>query len=412
MVGRLREIAGPLGNRKFLLLWIGRSMSLLGDGILPVALTLAIIKGTGSAADLGLVLAAEAVPQLVLLLVGGVWADRLPRRWVMFSADVLNLAAQTAMGTELLVSGVHIPHLMIFAACAGTANAFFWPASDAIVPATVATTQLPSANALLGLSKQIGIVLGPAIATTLAVTVGAGWAMLANAVTYAISLGTLALLRVAHVPAERAGFWTELRQGWRELWRHTWYWTNLIAHSCWNLARSAYQTLGPLVAVTMLGGQVSWGMIAQGAAVGGLIGAFVALRIRPRRPLVVGNLALALGCVPPALLAVPVTAPVIAVAAGFMYGGLTVLNALWQTTVQQRIPAQSLSRVMSYDWLVSLGLTPLGQALAGPIAAGVGTRTTLIGAAVLVGVSCLGMLALPAVWQLSGTPREPQLTES
>ena len=379
-------------------------MSQLGDAAMLVALSLALVSATGSATDLGLVLAATAVPRLLLTLVGGVWADRLPRQRVMLVADLVNLAAQVGIGVELL-GDIDLLPLVAYSACSGAATAFFTPASGAIVPATVAPEHLARANALVGMARQVAMVVGPALATALVVTLDAPWVFFANAGTFAVSAVTLALLRVSFVPTERTGFWSELRQGWDEFRSRRWYWTNVVAHIGWNLGRATYQTLGPLVVVLQLGGEISWGIIAQGAAIGALAGVVLALRLRPRRPLVTANLALALGGLPLVLLAVAAPPLLVAVAAGFTYAGLSLMQVLWQTTVQQHVPEYALSRVLAYDWLGSLALTPVGLALAGPLADRIGLTATLLGAAVLVTGSCLAVLAVPEVRRIgSRTP--------
>ncbi|GAB3962138.1 MFS transporter [Actinoallomurus acanthiterrae] len=392
----------PLADRRFRLLWTGQTLSGLGDAITPVALALAVIQATGSATDLGAVLAAAAVPRLLLMLAGGVWADRLPRHLVMLTADVVNLFVQLTIGLELLAGVVHLGHLIALSALSGAASAFFMPAADGLIPATVEEDHLQQANALTQLSRQAGRVLGPTIATTMVITAGAGWAFLLDAATFAVSVGTLALLRVRrHEGTPREGFWTELAGGWTEMRRHRWYWTNLIVHAVWNLASSCYLTLGPLVAVRWLGGQVAWGVITQGGALGAVIGAVIALRVRPRRPLTACNLLLAVFGLPLALLAARAPAPLVAVAAGLAFGGLTFMNSLWLTAVQQYIPARALSRVMAYDWLTSLGLTPVGLAVAGPLGAAVGTSAALAGTAALVVTACVLVLAVPDVRRLT-----------
>lgn len=399
----------PLADRRFRLLWTGQTLSGLGDAVTTVALALAVIQATGSATDLGLVLMAAAVPRLLLVLAGGVWADRLPRRLVMLGADGVNLAVQLTIGTELLTGSVRLGHLIVLSALSGAASAFFMPAADGLIPATVGAERLGQANALTQFSKQAGRVLGPMIATSLVVTVGAGWAFVLDAATFAVSVGTLAFLRVRHEPAPRAGFWTELAGGWAELRRHRWYWTNLVVHAVWNLAGSFVNTLGPLIAVRSLGGPVAWGIITQGSAVGAVGGAVLALRVRPeRRPLVACNLALAIFGLPLALLAAHAPAPVIAVAGGLAWGGLTFMNSVWLTAVQQHIPAHALSRVMAYDWLTSLGLTPLGLAVAGPVGVAVGPATGLAGMAVLVVGACVLVLAVPEVRRLRLRPAAPR----
>jgi hypothetical protein len=394
-------MSSPLADRRFRLLWSGQTLSGLGDAITPVALALAVIHATGSATDLGLVLAAAAVPRLLLVLAGGVWADRLPRQRVMLSADVVNLLVQAAIGLELFGGSVRIGHLAVLAALSGAASAFFMPAADGLIPATVDEDRLQQANALTQFSRQAGRVLGPMIATTLVVTAGAGWAFMLDAGTFAVSIATLALLRVRHEPGPREGFWTELAGGWTEMRRHRWYWTNLITHAVWNLISACYNTLGPLVAVTALGGELAWGVITQGAAIGAVAGAVLALRVRPRRPLIACNLALTIVGVPLVLLAAHAPAALIAATTGLAFGGLAFMNTIWLTVVQRHIPPRALSRVMAYDWLTSLGLTPAGLAVAGPLGAAAGVSRTLVGAAVLVVLACLLVLAVPEVRRLT-----------
>lgn len=396
-----------LSDRRFRLLWSGQTLSGLGDSITPIALTLTVVKATGSATDLGLVLAAAAVPRLIFILVGGVLADRFPRQRVMLGADLVNLLAQTAIGLQLLGGSVGIGRLAALSALSGVASAFFAPAADGLIPATVDEAHLGEANALTQFSAQAARVIGPMVATTLVVTAGAGWAFLIDAATFAVSVVTLALLRVEHEPAPREGFWAELSGGWTEMRRHRWYWTNLIVHAVWNLVSACYWVLGPLVAVTALGGQVSWGIISQGAAVGAVAGAVVAMRVHPRRPLVACNLALAVFGVPLVLLAAHAPVALIAVAAGAVFGGLTFMNTIWLTVVQRHIPARALSRVMAYDWLISIALAPAGLAVAGPLGGAAGVSATLVGAAVFVVAACLLVLVVPDVRRLSAAP-EPR----
>ncbi|GAT66720.1 permease [Planomonospora sphaerica] len=394
----------PLRDPRFRLLWTGQALSHLGDAVTPVALALAIVTATGSATDLGLVLAAQSVAAVALMLPGGVWADRLPRQRVMLAADLVRALTHALMGAELITGTVDVAHLAALAAVSGAASAFFLPATTGLVPATVDPEHLPRANALMSIAARGSMLLGPGIATALALTAGPGWALLLDAATFAVSAVLLARLRPAPlppVPQERFG--RQLADGWAELRRHRWYWTNLAGHALWNLGRCALITIGPAVAVAHLGGELAWGMIAQGGTAGAFCGALLALRFRPRRPLVAANLALALGAPPFVLLAAGAPAPVVAAAYGLMVGGLAFMSPLWETAVQEHIPAEALSRVSAYDWLLSLGLTPLGMALAGPLAAAAGTAPTLYGAAALIAASCLGVLLLPDVRNLGRT---------
>lgn len=388
----------PLRDPRFRLLWAGQTLAGIGDSVIPVSLTLAIITATRSATQLGIVLAAETIAQVALMLPAGVWADRLPRQRIMLVADLVRAVTVLAMGVELISGTVDIVHLAVLAACSGAATAFFLPSVTGLVPATVAAAALPRANALMALSSRGSLLLGPTIATTVAVTVGAGWSLMLPVVTFAISALSLARLRVAPPPARaRERFAVQLAEGWRELRRHRWYWSNLVGHCAWNLARCVLFTVGPVVAVRFLGGEFAWGLIVQGGALGALVGALLALRIRPKRALVAANLSLALGALPFPLLVVHAPPLLIAAAWGLATGGLAFMSPLWETVVQHHIPGEALSRVVAYDWLLSLGLNPIGMALAGPLAASVGIAPTLLGVGALLLVPCMAVLLLPDV---------------
>ncbi|MBB2912101.1 MFS family permease [Streptosporangium becharense] len=397
----LRDIWAPLRDRRFLLLWSGQTLSHVGDAITAVALALAIVKATGSATDLGIVLAAQSVATVTLMLPGGVWADRLPRHRVMLTADVVRGIAHAVMGIELVTGTVDIVHLAVLAAVSGAGSAFFLPATTGLVPATVAPELLPRANALMAIAQRGAMLLGPGIATTIALTAGPGWALLLDAVTYAVSAVLLGRLRIPPVPAApHEPFVRQLADGWLELGRHRWYWTNLIGHSLWNLGRCVLITVGPVIAVGSLGGELAWGTIVQGGTIGALCGALLVLRVRPRRPLAAANIGLALGALPLVALAAGAPALVVAAAYGMMTGGLAFMAPLWETAVQEHIPAEAVSRVSAYDWMLSLGLMPFGMALAGPLADAAGTAVTLYGSAAVIAISSLGVLLLPDIRDL------------
>src|SRR5881397_3749706 len=173
---------GALREREFRLLWIGQLLSNAGTSLVLVALTFAVLDlspakdtGLGGAPDLGLVLAALVIPNLALALVGGVWADRLPRQRVMLGSDLVRGTAQTC-AAMLLVSGrAELWHLLVFAAAYGSANAFFAPAANGLVPEVVSPERLQQANALMTISRRATTVLGPVLSGFLVATIGPGW---------------------------------------------------------------------------------------------------------------------------------------------------------------------------------------------------------------------------------------------
>jgi hypothetical protein len=184
-----------------------------------------------------------------------------------------------------------------------------------------------------------------------------------------------------------------------------------VAAAVANIGIAVFTVLGPIIAEEELGGAASWGIVLTGGAVGGLLGGAAAYRLKPSRPLVACFVAWSLGTLPSLALMPPLPALAIAVANGAFVLGIAYGNAVWETVLQREIAPERLSRVSAFDWLVSRIFMPLGQALAGPVAAGVGTEVTLAGAAVLIALSCAAGIAVPSVrgMRATGPPsmREP-----
>lgn len=388
----------PLAGRAYRRLWIGQSVSSAGDALVMVALVFAVLHVGGSAADIGYVIAIQSVTRVVFILAGGVWADRLPRQLVMLASDLLRAAVQAALAIALLTGRAHVWELGLGGALYGAAQSFFGPASAGLVPETVPASQLQQASALMGFSGSFFSVGGPAAAGLLIAAFGPGLVFAVDAATFLVSAVSLGLLRLPprRLPP-RGSFRADLAVGWHELAIRPWYWLNLIAHAMWNFAIPAYYVLGPVIAARMLGGASAWGVISASWAAGAVAGGLIALRLRPRRPLIVGNLVLVLGALPLLALAVPLGTGEIAIAAAFGCGAMIFVNSVWTATMQQLIPAEVRSRVDSYDWLISLVVMPAGFAVVGPLAARAGDRATLIGAALVLAIPCALVVLLPGI---------------
>jgi len=395
---RLAGAFGALQERDFRLLWIGQTTSAFGDSLIPVALAFAVIDLTGSRSDLGFVLMASVIPRAGLVLVGGVWADRIRRQVVMLSADAARCVTQSLVAAALLSGAAHIWQLIALSALYGAATAFFAPAETGLIPATVSPDRLQEANALMGLSRSAAWVVGPAAAGGLVAAAGPGWAFVVDAGSFAVSSISLALLSVrALEAAKRSRFLDDLRGGWRELTERTWVWSSIVYFGIWNLAVAPVWVLGPFVAARSLGGASAWGLIATCAAIGSVLGGVLALRLKPGRPLFVGYVALSAMALEPAALARPFPLYVVVLTALLGISTLSLANTLWQTTLQAHIPPARLSRVSAYDWLGSLIFSPVGYAVAGPLAAAIGTRATLLVSAGILGSSGLVVGLLPDV---------------
>lgn len=399
---RLPELLGALREREFRLLWVGQATSTLGDALVPVAIAFAVLDLTGSASDLGFVLAAHVGPLVALVLVGGVWSDRLPRQLVMLASDVIRGSAQAALAVLLLSGTARLWHLLVLAAVYGAAEAFFQPAATGLVPATVTPARLQQANATLGLSRSGAFIAGPALAGLIVAVSGPGVAFAIDAGTFAVSAVSLALLRPRSAPRQaRVSFLAELAGGWHELVSRTWLWAIIVwATTYLFLVVAPVNVLGPLVAKESLGGAKAWGLIAAALSVGALAGGAVALRWKPERPMLVCCIGIFLGAPPPALLAL--TAPAGAVAAAQLVSGVAMgfFMAVWATTLQQHVPPDKLSRVSAYDWMGSLAFLPLGYVLAGPVSEAIGVSATLWIAAGWVVASTVAVLLVPGVREL------------
>jgi MFS family permease len=393
-----------LKQRNFRLLFIGQSVSVLGDGMVNVALAFAVLSVTNSPSAVGLVFAARTLPLVACLLIGGVLADRTSPRAVMIGADLVRLAAQGAMAALLIAGAAEVWSLALLAALGGAAAGFFNPASSGVMPLVVDADRLQQANGLRASSKSAGEIAGPVLAGVLVATAGPGWALAVDAATFAVSAALLVPLTLRARPAlAEATFLADLRHGWREFRTRRWVWTLVFAVTFGNVMWAAWSALGPVIAERDLGGADVWGVVLAALGVGGFCGGLVALKVRPHRPLVVATVAFAVMSVPIAVLASGAPAGVLA-AGAFLGGvGLTLGNTTWESTIQRHIPAESLSRVTAYDWFGSLAFAPLGYALWGPVAAAIGITTALWIACAAQAVVLLALLLVPDIRKL----REP-----
>jgi MFS family permease len=395
----LRERAGALAERPFRLLWLGRTASSVGDSMVPIAIAFAVLTDLdGSAVDLGLVSASFTAARVAFILVGGVWADRLPRRLVMLTADVIRLGSQATIAVLLFAGALDIWMLALGSAVSGAAAAFFGPASTGLIPQTISATRLQQANALMSLSESATSIFGPALAGVLIAAFGTGVVFAIDAASYGVSALLLATLPVkGAVAAVRESFLRDLAHGWREVRSRDWLQGAFAVFALSNMSIACFFVLGPLVFKEELGGASDWGLALTLGAMGGLLGSVVALRWRPARPLRASFLV----CLPVSVTLLVLIPPLPAIAVGaalaLSFGGVNVGNTLWHTVLQANVPADALSRVSSYDWLISLVFMPLGFMLAGPLAEAIGLDTTLLLAAVISAFANVAVLALPSV---------------
>ena len=400
---RLREGGGLLRSRDFRNVFIAQSVSVFGDGITPVALTFAVLELTGSGTDLGLVLAAQAIPLVLLALVGGVWADRLPRGALMVASDLVRAAVQITArraaadghGADLAARRAgRVPRRRRGVLPPGGRR---HPAADRAGP------QLQQANALMGMSDNFGWMVGPAVAGILVALIGAGGAIAVDGATFLVSAAFLATLRVpAVVKTEAArGFFVELRKGWREVKSRTWLWVMLL-RVCLVLCIviAPFQVLGPLGLREEGYGAAAWGWLQAVFSAGMIVGMLIAMRYRPRRPMITVSLTGSTAIAAP--LAMALFGDPWMLGAVYSLRGVSVgiLVAVWNTTLQTQIPKESLGRVTAWDWMASLALWPVGLAVAGPLAEQFGVTTMCWVTAGLGVLAAFWVLLVKDVWRL------------
>ena len=403
---RLSERLGVLGERNFRLFFTGYTTSLFGAAMVPVALTFAVLNQGYGATDVGYVLAAETVPLVGLLLLGGAVADRFSRRASMLGADIVRFCSEGLLAVLLITGAPRLWVFVVLAGVLGAGQAFFNPAMTGLMPEMVSPERLQAANGLRGIASSTGQILGPSVAGVIVASGGAGWAIAIDSATYAFSAACLWRLAIPPRPVSSpSSLMSQLAQGWHEFRSRTWLWVIVAQFATFNaLSIAPFMVLGAVIAHDHHGGAPAWGAILSVFGAGSIAGGLIAVRLRVRRPLVVATGGAAVFAVPIALIAVSANTFLVAATAGLAGIGLSIFGTLWETTLQREVPGEALSRVSSYDWLGSVAFVPIGYILVGPLAALLGSGTTLLFAAAWAVVSCAAVLTTGSVRSLTSTP--------
>jgi DHA3 family tetracycline resistance protein-like MFS transporter len=389
---------GALGLRDFRLLWIGQTVSTAGDQIFPIAVTISVLNATGnSAGKVGLVLATRWVALVLFVLVGGVWADRLSRKAVMIGADAFRMVM--VLGLALLPSSPPLWLLAVLVFLVGGGEAFFRPANGGLIPTVVPEDQRISANALTSVSLRTAAIIGPGIGALLVTTTSVQFAYLVDAATFGVSLLTLLRLhepRVERPPSKSVLL--DMRSGFVEVLRRRWASAVLAVAGLQLMAVVApCVVLLPIIARRELGGDAVFGAALSIGAVGGLIGALVAMRMRPKHPGLVSCLSLLLWGMTPVVLLTPFATWWVFF--GYFVAGLGIEPFIvhWTNALQREFPPHQLARVTSIDWLCSFALLPLGFVLVGPLVDVWGTATLLWIAVFFASVPTVALLLVPGM---------------
>jgi MFS family permease len=401
-----RESFAPLRQRSFAWYYASRFTNTLGSMMAGIALTFAVLDLTGSASALGQVLAARTIPMVVFLLFGGVIADRFPRTLVLQLSNLFSALTQGMVAYLVITGQAELWMIVVLEVLNGTVSAVSFPAMASMVPQLVQRDQLQAANALLSLSRGGLTIIGPTLGALLVVTVGSGWALAVDAVAWAVAALLLLPMRIPPRPrvGEQAGTLQELREGWSLFVGTTWLWVVVLAFAFLNMIHTgAWFTLGPAVAEQTIGKQ-GWGFVLSAESVGLLVMTVILLRVRMRRPLLVGMLGCSLMSVPLVVLGVEPHLVVLLLTSFVAGAGIEVFSIAWNVAMQENIDDEMLSRAYSYDALGSFVAMPVGQLLYGPLGEAFGYREVLLWSGIAYAAIALVALTSRSVRTLERRP--------
>ncbi|SFA92342.1 Predicted arabinose efflux permease, MFS family [Amycolatopsis marina] len=398
----------PLRHRNFRALTGGRTATELGNAIAPVALAFVVLDLTGSVVDLGIVVGARSVANVLLVLLGGMLADRLPRSFILQGTTLLAAVTQAAIAVSVLSGFATIPLLVALSFVNGAAAALSLPAAASLTPQTVPGSLLTQANALVRIGSNSGRITGLALGGVLVAAMGSGWTIGVNAALFLLASACYRGVRLpVAVRTERARPLAELAEGWREFAARTWVWVVVAQFMVVNaVIAGCVVVLGPAIADETIG-RGAWGFVLAAQTAGAFAGGFLAARWRPRHLLRIGVAVIVVEAIPMLTLAwAPAVIPLLV--AMFTAGvAIEQFVVAWDVSLQENIPQDRLARVYSYDMLGSFIALPAGEVAAGPLAERFGTAVTLTGGAILIVLTTGAALLCQDIRTLSRTSTAP-----
>ena len=400
----------------FRTLLIARIISNIGNGLGPIALAFGVLSLEGAtASSLSIVMAAQLGPMVIFMLFGGVLADRYPRALVVGVSDVFLSGFVITSGIMLINGTATVMSLAIIAFISGSLNALWWPAFAGLTPELVPQEDLQSANSVIGLGANAANIAGTVAGGIIVAGIGAGWAMVADGVSFLIAglmVFTLRKFGKTRDQSEHSpSVFDDLAHGWKEFSSRTWVVTVVAGYSIIAMIfESVFAVVGPVHADQTLGGPKPWSYILAALSVGMVAGVLVSMKLRPRRPLIIALSAQAFVAGWIFTMGVTNWLPLIMLMAFFAGVAMDFFMVIWNTAMQSNIPRDSLSRVTSYDAFGSLAFAPIGLIIAGPITERIGTEQTLIGMAIIFWTLLSVMLCVPSVRNLRGQNLEAEST--
>lgn len=389
----------------FRYLFTARLLTVLGNGIAPIALAFAVLDIGGSVSDLGVVVASRSILNVAFLLMGGVLADRYSRSRVLVLSSSIAAISQAVVAWSVLDGSATVMSLALLGALNGAAAGIALPASSALVPQTVPAKQLREANAFIQLGVYSGTVIGASLGGMLISTVGPGWGLAIDALGFAVAAPLYSRVRVISACAASAtsNILQDLKEGWKEFTSRAWVWAIVVQFTIINAAFSGIMmVLGPVIADASFG-RANWGIIIASQSVGLIVGSFLALRWRPRRDLFIGVMLTAFCALPVFMLSQSVS-PGWLMAAFFIAGvAFGLFGVSWAQSLQTHIPPEKLARVYAYDAVGSFVAIPFGELVAGPLATLYGSSNVLLVSSIAVVIATVGACLVPAIRQLDNT---------
>lgn len=401
MRAQIKELRSHKG---FSMLASARFISNVGNGMSPIALAYGVLSIPGAdGGDLSIVMSARFFPMIAFMLFGGVFADRFQRNRIVGGSDVIGsfLAATSAISLILGFPSVWL--LVVMGGLFGVLNALWWPAMSGVLPEILPKEKLQEGNAIIGLMSNIGYISGTLLGGIIVASFNAGWGLLVDAISFFIAgiiVWNLELPSKSKI--ESPGIIHDLTVGWREFISRSWVVTMVLTFAIINMAfESMLQVLGPLNFSDPVSGPRAWSLNLAGMTTGMMIGGFIVLKRKFKRPLFISMALIAVSVIWDFSLALDLPLFICVVSA--IFSGLTIefFMVTWATSLQSHIPEESYSRVNAYDALGSFGIAPLGIVIAGPLATHFGVNAILLATGTLTFIAACASLTVKSVRNLS-----------
>jgi MFS family permease len=364
----------PLRSAHFRNLWLGSTVSMLGDQFYVVALPWLVLQLTGSSLELGVIMMSAAVPRALLMLMGGAVSDRMAPRNILLSTTCARTVLVAVVALLTWLHWIRVSHLYFLAFAFGVADAFGLPAGQALVPSLVAPGQLTAANAMFSVSLQASSLLGPVPAGLVIKSWGLAAAFFVDAASFLFAIVPLAQLP-GHEPTQRASepplnMLRSITEGLRYVWRDGALRSLVLLCAGINLWAMGPIFVGlPVLAKVRFGSSAAFGTMMSCFGGGALAGMALAGARRPRRRRGVRFLvfvtAEAVGLAAVAFVTDFASLAAVLVMIGVAAGMANVSIMAW---IQGYVDRALMGRVMSVVMFAAFGLMPLSLVLAGAVA--------------------------------------------